>query len=87
MRTRLQIPTSLGARSIYMAQWMISKISQRLKPAMLEGLSCKVQKHVARRQIMRNLIKYCDESPEKRKEIWSMMQSIDDISGSEDEDA
>ena len=70
-----------------MAQWMVLRISQRLKPAMLEGLSSKVQKHVARRQIMRNLIKYCDENPEKRSEIWSMMQTIDDISGSEDEDA
>ena len=70
-----------------MAQWMALRISQRLKPAMLEGLSSKVQKHVARRQIMRNLIKYCDENPVQRKEIWSMMQTIEDISGSEDEDA
>ena len=69
-----------------MALWMARRLSQRLKPAMLEGLSSKVQKLVARREIMRNLTKYCDENPEKRKEIWTMLQTIDDISSSEEEE-
>ena len=71
-----------------MALWMIGRLSERLKPAMLEGLSTKVQKLIARREIMENLCCHCHENPEKRGEIWSMMQSLDEISSSEgDEDA
>eukprot|EP00435_Cladocopium_sp_Y103_P075550 s23_g59.t1 len=38
-----------------MALWMIGRLSERFKPAMLQGLSSKVQRCVAQREIMVNL--------------------------------
>ena len=70
-----------------MALWMTGRLSERLKPAMLQGLSSKVQGCVAQREVMVSICRHCQEHPEKRSEIWMMMQSLSDLSSSDEEDA
>ena len=70
-----------------MALWMIGRLSERLKPAMLQGLSSKVQGCVAQREVMVSICRHCQEHPEKRSEVWMMMQSLNDLSSSDEEDA
>eukprot|EP00435_Cladocopium_sp_Y103_P049927 s1227_g15.t1 len=67
--------------------WVIVRLSERLKPAMLQGLRSKVQRCVAQREIMMNLCRYRQENPEKRREAWITMQNLSDLSSSDDEDA
>ena len=69
----------------HMSLWLIEQPSERITRCVQSGRSAKVLQCVEQRQVMVALCKYCDNRPEQRPAVWSMMQSLSDLSKSEDE--
>ena len=59
-----------------MALWLIQQITEKLNYAMEAGHSHAVHRNVERRLVMVGICRLCDERPELRMEVWSMMQSL-----------
>jgi hypothetical protein len=68
-----------------MALWMIERLTESLGRALRRGLNSKVQRFVAQREVMVRLCRFCVECIEQRAEVWAMMQSLSDLSSSNED--
>ena len=68
-----------------MALWMIQRLTECLDRAMQSGRATSALKYVEQREIMVRTCKFCTERPEQRAGIWAMMQTLSDLSNSDDE--
>ena len=69
----------------HMALWLIERLSERITRCVQSGRAARVLQCVEQRQVMVALCKYCENNPEQRPAVWSMMQTLSDLSDSEDE--
>eukprot|EP00435_Cladocopium_sp_Y103_P071106 s873_g36.t1 len=70
----------------HMAMWLIQRITERLERAVHSGHVRKALKYVEQRQVMVGICQMCNRNPDQRGAIWAMMQTLSDLSSSDDED-
>ena len=68
-----------------MAMWLITRLTEKLSRAVQRGDAERALKCLEQRQIMVNLCKSCSENLSERPAVWCMMQTLTDLSDSEDE--
>ena len=68
-----------------MAMWLIQRVTERLARAVERGDARRALKHVEQRQVMVRICQLCEQSPEQRESIWRMMQTLSDLSSSDEE--
>ena len=76
-------PYEAGTQNKWPCGWL--RRSERLDRAVQAGQTRKALKYVEQRQVMVASYKFCNERPEQRAGVRCMMQSLDDVSNSEDE--
>ena len=69
----------------HMAMWLIQRVTERLARAVERGDARRALKHVEQRQVMVRICQLCEQSPDQRESIWRMMQTLSDLSSSDEE--
>ena len=70
----------------HMALWMVERLTERLGRATRRGLSSKVQRYVPLREAMVRICRFCVERSDQRGQVWAMMQSLTDLSSSDEDE-
>ena len=70
----------------HMALWMVERLTERLGRAMRRGLCSKVQRYVSLREVMVRIRCFCVERSDQRGQVWAMMQSLTDLSNSDEDE-
>ena len=70
----------------HMALWMVERLTERLGRATRRGLSSKVQRYVPLREVMVRICRFCAERSDQRGQVWAMMQSLTDLSSSDEDE-
>ena len=69
----------------HMAMWLIRRVIEKLARAVERGDARRALKHVEQRQVMVRICQLCEQSPDQRESIWRMMQTLSDLSSSDEE--
>ena len=68
----------------YMALWFIQRVTGRLARAVECEHAHEALKYVEQRQVMVRICQLCDQSLDQREGMWRMMQTLSDLSSSDE---